>query len=216
MKHRASKIKVLRKDIDLRVVYEDFDPEKYSTVVCTRCGYATLDSYFGKITEVEKKCIRDEITPRFKSYRDKKTTYTYMDAIQRFSFVLANAVAKKTKYSESAYICLKNAWLLRGAYENYDFETCGMQKKELIAREKIFLQKAYSGFLTAVSTEEFPICGMDKETYNYLLAALAYKNGDDGIAGDMLAKIINNKFVSKRVKDRALELKELLRNGDKS
>ena len=35
-------------------------------------------------------------------------------------------------------------------------------------------QQAYEGFMKAMSTEMFPMCGMDQCTVDYLLAAMAY------------------------------------------
>ena len=48
--------------------------------------------------------------------------------------------------------------------------------------EEAFYKQAYDGMLKAVSTEMFPICGMDQGTVDYLLATMSihYKKYDVG------------------------------------
>ena len=62
-----------------------------------------------------------------------------------------------------------------------------------------------------MQTEPFPICGMDEYTFIYLVAELARKCKDYGISLKLISDIITSKTVSPKIKDRARELKDLIK-----
>ena len=62
--------------------------------------------------------------------------------------------------------------------------------------------------MKAVSTEMFPICGMDQSTMDYLLAVMSFHYKKYDVASKTLANVITSASASRKMKDKALELKD--------
>lgn len=210
---RTGKARLLSTDSDLRPRYQGIDPVKYDVIVCNNCGYAALVRFFEHITLSQAHLIKDNITPKFKGINDGIDMYTYDDAILRYRLALVNAVVKKSRISERAYICLKIAWLMRGKAEHLEENTPDYKNviKELKANEQEFLEKAYEGFKGALGQEIFPICGMDEPTLIYLIADLARQCKDYDLAYKYTGEVIVSRVAGNKLKDRARELKEMIR-----
>lgn len=209
---RTGKVRLAGADTDLRPRYMGVDALKYDAVLCPKCGYAALNRYFNFIMARQAANIKEEISKTF-SYEEKKDkVYSYDDAIMRHKLALLNTVVKNGKNSERAYTCLKLAWLYRGKremllqQEEYDKD----EVMELATEEKELLTNAYEGFESAFSKEDFPMCGMDQYTLLYLLAELARRIGDNEAAARHVSKVLVGKNVQKRIKDKAVDLKEKL------
>ena len=99
---------------------------------------------------------------------------------------------KKGKNSEKAYECLKISWLYRGWIEELskakkkDEKTLAECRKE----EATYYEQAYEGFLKAIASENFPMCGMEESTVNLLMANIAYKLGKVDIASRFISMIL--------------------------
>lgn len=207
---KSGKAKLIGTDQDLRAKFEGIDPAKYDVLLCPSCGYAALSRYFSNITSVQAKLIREKVSQNvhINSYSDE--VYSYEQALERYKLALVDAVVKKAKASEKAYICLKSAWLVRGYAEslreegNPDEQTL----KELAQEETEYLDNAYKGFVEARQSEGFPMCGMDEVTIDYLIAALAARSRKYDVAGKLVAAILTNSAASARIKERARDLKE--------
>ncbi|MBQ7066693.1 MAG: DUF2225 domain-containing protein [Lachnospiraceae bacterium] len=209
---RIGKAKLLKTDLDLRPKYENVDMLKYDVILCPHCGYAALSRYFKFITSPQARLIKENISPNFKHIKEKGVIYTYEEALSRYKLTLANAIVKKAKPSEKAYICLKTAWLLRGAAESLkkdepDYE---QKKAELTKEEDEFLRNALEGFLTARQTEGYPMCGMDETTVDYLIAVLAMRFEQFDISSKLIAGILVSHTATPRMKDKARDVKEML------
>lgn len=211
---RAGKNKLISQDTDLRAKYSIVDPVKYDCIVCNNCGYAALVRYFDKSTSTQLKLIRDNISGKFKGVDETAPTYTYDEALVRYQLALANAVVKKAKNSEKAFICLKTAWIIRGKSESIpeDMEDIKEVKRELYKQEMGYIQNAYKGFKIAMQTEDFPICGMDEFTFIYLTAELARKCKDFNVSMKLISDIITSTKSSTRIKDKARELKDRIKH----
>lgn len=208
---RAGKARMIGSDSDLRPRYEVIDVIKYDTVVCPRCGYSALVRYFKFMTNIQARLIKEGICANYRSHDYNGSVYSYDVALERYKLVLANAIVKKAKPSEKAYICLKSAWLLRGMIEDLQMDASYVRKKVIYHKqEEEYLKNAYQGFLTARSTEPFPLCGMDEVTLDYLLAALAVRFMDFNVANKMISELLSNQAVNPRIKERARQLKEEL------
>ena len=96
---------------------------------------------------------------------------------------------------------------LGDVYKRQDPETLE-KKKEAKEQEEAFYQQAYEGFMKAMSTEMFPMCGMDQCTVDYLLAAMAYHFKKYDVASKCISRIQATPSASKKMKDRAYDLKE--------
>lgn len=209
---RTGKARLIRTDMDLRNVYEDIEPLKYDVILCPKCGYGALARFFLSVSSIQHKYISEKITPNFKPLQDEGEDYTYEQALARYKVAFANAVVKMAKFSEGAYLSLKTAWLYRSYKESLDETMTGYEAKceKLEQEEKSHLRKAYDYFVKAVSKEEFPMCGMDEPTVDYIIAVLAMEFGDYFDSSKLLSKIITSYSASPRLKDRARDAKEEL------
>lgn len=209
---KSGKARLLKTEMDLRNVYEGIEPLKYDIILCPKCGYAALSRFFSTVTSVQQKYITEKITPNFKPLEESGDEYTFDEAINRYNIAFANAVVKVAKVSEGAYLSLKTGWLCRSYKESLDPESGDYEAKfaRIEKMEKDYLRRAYDLFLKAVQSEDFPMCGMDEGTVDYLLAALAMEFGDYFDASKLLSRLITSYTVSNRLKDKARELKEVL------
>ena len=209
---RSGKTRMIHTDMDLRNVYDGIEPLKYDVILCPKCGYAALSRFFPNITNIQQKYISEKITPNFKPLHEDGEDYSYEQALARYKIAFANAVVKMAKFSEGAYLSLKTAWIYRSYKESLDKETAGYEAKyeKLEIAEKENLRKAYDYFVKAVQTEEFPMCGMDEPTVDYIIAVLAMEFGDYFDSSKLLSKLITSYSASGRLKDRARDVKEEL------
>ncbi|MGN0485451.1 MAG: DUF2225 domain-containing protein [Lachnospiraceae bacterium] len=209
---KSGRAKRLQPDEDLRPRFQYIDTMKYGVTVCPHCGYAALDNQFEHITSGQRKLVRENVCSQFKSdlSHQEDIVYDYPTAIDRFELALLNAVVKKGKTSEKAYICLKLAWLYRGYVEELEAAEKKDEKRlaESKKHEEEFYQEAYDGFLKAISTESFPMCGMPQSTVDYLLAYMSYHFGKYEVCSRFIASIVQSTTVSQKMKDKTLELKE--------
>lgn len=207
---KSGKAKLIGTDQDLRAKYEGIDAVKYDVELCPVCGYAALTRYFPHLTSAQAKLIRENISQKVHLHTYTGDTYSYEEALERYKLCLANAVVKRARPSEKAFICLKSGWLLRGYQEQLQESGEGDAAKlaELKTMEDSYLLNAYNGFVEAVSSESFPMCGMDEMTTNYLLAALATRFKKYDVASKMIATILTSTSANARMKDRARDLKE--------
>ena len=215
---KTSKARMLGTDQDLRARYEGIDAAKYEVVMCPVCAYAALIRYFTNVTSAQAKLIKEKISQTVHLTTYDEETYSYEQAVERYKLALVNAVVKRAKTSEKAYICLRNAWLLRGYRES-------LQEKEqpdteliekLEKQENEFLENAYRGFTEARQSEMFPICGMNTITIDYLLSVLAIRFKEYDVATKLLSTVITSSGANARIKDKAREMKEqILREQSK-
>ncbi|MCH5337320.1 MAG: DUF2225 domain-containing protein [Acetatifactor sp.] len=207
---KSGKAKLLGTDTDLRAKYDIIDPGKYDVILCPHCGYAALTRFFDKITHAQGKLIMEKISSSVQIWGHSDAIYSYPVAMERYKLALVNAVVKKARSSEKAYICLKSAWIVRGYKESLQAE--GSTDFELMAnlekQEDEFLQNAYKGFAEARQNEGFPMCGMDEITLDYLLAVLAAHCKKYDVASKMIGSVLTSSAANPRMKDKARDLKE--------
>ncbi len=209
---RTGKVRMKNVDIDLRPDYDELDMTKYDVIACPDCGYAALGRYFPNLNKYQINDIRIKICMNYKKIEYKAPTYSYEYARSLYQLALANAVVKKAKNSEKAYICLKTAWVIRGETQRLDPALPDYEDKKAAndAQEKELLSNALNGFIMARQSEEFPIAGMDSTTMDYLVAALAVETEQYDIAGKMISELLTSKVANSRIKDKARYLKEIM------
>lgn len=207
---KTGKAKLIGTDMDLRARYEGIDAVKYDVELCGSCGYAALSRYFSTLTAPQIKLIKEKICNGVHVKPYEGETYTYEHAFERYQLALANAVVKKSRASEKAYICLKSGWLVRGWRECLQED--GKENAQLIAelakKEEEYLQNAYKGFIEARKSESFPMCGMDEVTIDYLLAVLSARFKKYDVASRLVSSILTSPTANARTKDKARDLKE--------
>lgn len=209
---KSNRARLLSTDMDLRPVHQDIDSVKYDVVACPHCGYAVLARYFGPLSKMQVNKIKEAITSQYTKSDKRNKVYSYDTAIERSKLALLSSVIKGAKDSEKAYVCLKIAWLFRGKAEHLAaYEEAEKERQEFAEQEKQFLRKAYDGLYMARQKEHFPICGMDEVTFDYLLAALAYRFDDYETSAKLVGEILSNKAAGFRVKEKTRDLKEELK-----
>ena len=218
---RTGHARLIDKDTDLRPIYEHIDVSKYDVIACDKCGYASLGRFWGKLATRQARAINSEIASSFTGIdtSEDKGIFSYEDAIVRYQLALVTTMVKHAKSSERAYTCLKYAWTLRGYRKSLGAtgDPANTEKiKSLYADEQECIQNAYEGFVAALSKESFPIVGMDEMTMNYLLGDLARRLGKYEEALRFVAAVITSRTANQRIKDKALELKELIRENAKA
>ena len=211
---KTGKPRLIGSDSDLRPKYAGIDSIKYDAVVCPFCGYAALSRFFTAIPSAQAKLIKENVTPAFRGLPDDGETYTYEQASNRHKLALLNTVVKRGKNSEKAYTCLKIGWLYRGQKENMPANTPQPEefKKQCDEAEAEMIANAYEGFVQARSKEDFPICGMDEATFDYLLADLACRTGHYEDAGKFASSVILSRTANAKLKDKARDLRDMIKD----
>lgn len=203
---KGGKAKLVGTDADLRPKYQELDIVKYDVVMCPYCGYAALTRYFPSPLDIQRKRIREKICATFKSNLDYPDTISYDQALDRYKMALVNAIVKGTKASEKAYICLKASWVCRGKAE--EIGESNPEYAKIKAMEAEYSKNAFEGFVSAVTNENFPMCGMDEQTINYLIAVLGMMNDHLDVTQKMIANILQSQVANPRLKEKARDLKE--------
>lgn len=210
---KSGRVKRLESDQDLRPRHQYIDTLKYSVWSCPYCGYTGLSRNIDELTSVQRKLIAENVCTKFTGGDPNVTDdmiYDYDQAIERYKLALFNCVTKKGKASELAYICLNISWLLRTKIEQMSSEN-EIEKKIIEntkKEENLFYDQAYEGFLKAVSSEDYPMCGMEQSTVDYLMAVMSYRKGKLDVATKFLTSILGSKVANRRIKDKSLELRD--------
>ena len=211
---RTGRVRAMEPDMDLRPRHEHIDTLKYDMIACPYCGYAGYGKGFQYLTPSQRKAVKDNICSSFKPKKEEAPLpyYTYEEALERHKLALVNAIVKRGKASEKAYICLKTGWLFRGMRESLLSDEPDYDKKKLEYEqtENQFLRNAYDGFLHARESESFPIAGMDQMTLDFLLANLAIRFEEYETASRLVASLLSSKTTPARIKDKARDLKMII------
>jgi hypothetical protein len=210
---KSGRVKRLEPDKDLRPRFQYIDSNKYDICSCPKCGYTGMNRYFSHVTTAQIKLLREGVQQRFNPSAiksEKEASLTYERAIERYKLALFSTIVKRGKDSEKAYECLKLAWLYRGWLEELDKEgEVDAQLKETYEKEQnVYYEQAYEGFIKALATEDFPMCGMEEQTVNLLLANMAFRLKKYEQASHFVSTILISKVASRSIKDRAHDLKE--------
>ena len=207
---KNARVKRLQPDFDLRPRFENIDTLKYDVYACPYCGYAAMGRYFEHLTKGQIQLVKDNVCANFKRTGDAEPdSYTYEQAIARYKLALYNSIVKRAKTSEKAYTCLKISWLYREmAGMDAASEEEKAKKAEYAKLQEEFYKEAYEGFQKALATETFPMCGMDSFTMDYLIASMACHFKDFSYASKAVSNILSSQIADRRIKNRALELKE--------
>lgn len=208
--------KLDRTEFDLRPVYKGLDGLKYDVIFCNNCGYAALERYFEELRPAQKKNLQEKVCSKYKKREFIEGAYTYEHAIERYKLALYCTIQKVSSASETGYVCLKLAWLLQNMADAMEqspekYPNATAEKIEDARKQAdIYEAKSYEVMYKARMEEDFPICGMDEVTFDYLVAALAYKAEKYDVASRMLSNVSASREASDRLKDKAYDLKQMI------
>ncbi|MCX7749073.1 MAG: DUF2225 domain-containing protein [Clostridia bacterium] len=193
---KTSGVRILSKDSDFMVYYQEPNPSFYDAWLCTYCGYASLSNKFNTVSDKQKKLIRDNITPKWKFEKTYPHLYDVDTAIEIHQIALLNSIVKQAKDSEKAMICLKIAWLHR--------------IKNNPEGENKFLNQAQQGFLKALEKEDFPVVGLDQASLQYLIGELYRRLSDPSNALLWFGRVLASRNATPKIKDMARTQKDLI------
>jgi uncharacterized protein (DUF2225 family) len=195
---KRSKLRVASRDADLRTHYHHIDPNPYDILMCSHCGYTALSAYFDRITDKQITLIRQNIMAQY-NHREHPIPLSPEHALERYKMALLCAVTIGAKASVKAIICLKIAW----QYRDIGNESGEMQ----------FMRNALSGLKEAYGSEPFPLAGLDEFSAQLTIAELSRRTGDSAEAMRWISRLVTAKGVPAAIKDRAVDIKELLKTG---
>lgn len=208
---KTGRVKRLEPDFDLRPRFQYIDTNKYDISSCPKCGYTAMNRYFAHLSSGQIKMIDEGVRRKFKPTKEPEPEmYTYDEAVERYKLALYNTLVKKGKASEKAFECLKISWLYRGKTEELmaaaekDEKAIEESKKE----EMLYYTQAYEGFLKAIASESFPMCGMEESTINLLVGSMAFKLEKYDIASRFVSMVLTSHAAGRSAKDRAMDMKE--------
>lgn len=215
---KSGKARRLQPDFDLRPRFEAIDVNKYDVTSCRKCGYTALNKDFAHLTAGQMKLISEGVRKNYRiieeGFSDKAPDYDI--SIERYKLALYCSMVKRARISEKSYICLKIAWLYRGKIEQAIRESELPAAKltkllEVCKKEELkFYGNAYTGLIEARTTESFPICGMDTNTFDMLLSAMAFNLDKLDEASRFVSGLLVSRTVSSGIKNRAIDLKEMI------
>ena len=191
---KTSVAKFVETKADLRPIYSNINVTKYDT-------------------QVQRKLLREKIQANYKSHEEVVCdAYSTETAISRLKMALLCTVTKAGKESEIGNICLKIDWLYQDLADELDENSSDYESKKenYLAEAHNFAMNAYEHLSKARMEEEFPIAGMNETTLDYLLSYLGYVKGEYQTAMQYLSGVVSTRGISPRLKDKCLELKELL------
>ena len=211
---RTGRARFIGTDDILKPIYEGIDTCKYDVILCPHCGYAASQRNYGHLTAKQRKAIRENVEPRFKAKENDTDTYSYERAVRRCKMAMLTEMVTGGKISESAYLCLKLAWIYRGEIE--EAQNTGETDERIKTYHKYeneYLEDAYNGFKQAVATEYPPIAGMDEMTINYLLTSIAANLGRNDEAKQFGSAILTSRMANAKLKDKTRSVLENIKNN---
>lgn len=207
-----SKLRRKESDQDLRPRFQFIDSLKYGVTACPYCGFSAPVKSFDHLTSLQQKRLREKVTSQFMPREDSNDTILdYATAITQHELALVCAISMEQPVSEQGYLYLQLAWLLRGRIEEAQAEP-GLATPELMQqlkdKEERYYKQAYDLLSQAATQENFPICGMDSNTFDYLLAVMSFRFKEYDLATRYCGSIVQTRGVSAKLKDKALMLKD--------
>lgn len=205
-------------DLDLRPRPGNIDALKYIVLECPVCGYADLAKFFSNVTAKELEILKNNSlkwdTNAFlrEGERDYQTAYTY------FKSAIRSNLVRGSKNGKRALTALYTSWILRGWRES--MISAGKEIRDedqmSLTEERKLIKYAFNNFRIAETTEEFPICGIDEPTFDYLMAAIAYELGSRNEAGKYIIKVLHNKHIKSTMRVKAEDLRDLITQEESS
>ena len=194
---RTRKCRYLKSDTDLRAHFSPYDPIYYDVVHCHFCGYTAMNSHFDQVSEKQAALLSERVKSQYR-YKEYPLELKPPDVTELYQLALLCALIKKVKASERAMLCLRLGWIAR--------------EQEDDKREQRYLSLALEGFELAYQSEDFPMYGMEPITLCYLLGDLSRKMGRLDKAMQYAGRVLTSKDASERLKDRARDLKWLIKD----
>lgn len=189
--------RIASRDSDFFINYSVVSPYLYEVWICNHCGYAAMKSDFDKIKNFQKELVIKKITTKWRS-RVYPEIFTEKIAIERYKLALINSIEIERPKSTQGMLLLKIAWMYRILKD---------EKSELSA-----LESALDCFLEAYSNENFPVYGMQKDSFTYLIGELNRRLNRSSEALKWYSTVITTIGASQRIKEMARDGKDKIKS----
>lgn len=157
------RLKLIKTDTDLRPYYKGIDTIPYEITTCEHCGYSTFYNEF--ILNLKADDAENISNILSKNFQPKKfpEKLSNENGIEKYKLSILVAKAhSETQKSKLSNLYMKLAWLFRNE-NNQEGE-----KYELAC-----LKNSYQLGIEAFKEENFPVMGISKSTFSYLLGDIA-------------------------------------------
>ncbi len=196
---RMTKVRLFNTDTDLRPYYEGIDVVAYEPVTCPNCGYSSIFKTFYDVTDGTRDAIRAHLEKNY-TKRDWPNLVDTQTAIEKFLLALQCLEPKKASIGEQAYIYLKLSWLFR-VHNKVD----SSKKNELFCQKK-FVDTAEQTFAEV----KFPVLDWEEPVFLFLIGEVCRRVGDYERAYKYIGKILLDRSVSDKIRERARDVKEMI------
>ena len=210
---KPGEIKTEGMDIDMRPRSVNADIIKYRVVECPGCGFADMEKYFNEVGTNEAALIKEKLIRKADADDINEISREYAEAYRYYRSALRCALIRSLKSSRRGYIALNTAWLLRGWREKLMNEGYMVMDTDPMSaeEEKKILSYTLRTFMDAWANEDFPVCGMDGPTFDYLIAALCYEQGHIADSQKYLLRCLQEQDLKPVLRTMAEELREMIR-----
>lgn len=202
-------------DMDLRPKYINIDPIKYYILECPFCGYADMESTYNEINKYEIEELRKNHLKNDNSYASDKDVRDYSEAFTHYKAAMRCDLVRRAGYGKRGYTALYAAWLLRGWREfMIMLEENVSPSDQMSEKEEMKLIKyAYNNFREAEKTEDFPISGIQENTFDYIMAVLSYKLDNIQEAGRYIMHVLRSDNLKPVIRTKAEDFHEMIRKS---
>ncbi len=190
-------LKLIKTDTDLRPHYEGINTIPYEITTCENCGYSNYFKEFPlNIPKNEINNIKKNLSNKFKPklYPEHLTT---LDGMEKYRLAILSARCCDTEKSKLMNLYMKLSWLARDNDITKDIELKCIKYAYKLGKE-------------AIKEETFPVQGINKSTFSYLLGEFArrLKLYDEAIRWLRNAESLQESSLS--LKDRIEEVSKLI------
>ncbi len=193
----TTKLKLIKTDTDLRPYYKGIDTVPYEITTCENCGYSNFYNEFPlNLSKNEIDVILQKLNKAFKP-KTFPTRLTNEDGIEKYKLAIIVAKLRNSNNSILSNLYMKLSWLLRNEK--------GSEKMELACTKY-----AYELGKIAFKEEPFPVLGINKSTFSYLLGDFARRLGKYDEAKKWLKNASSFQETSLSLKDRVIDVTSLI------
>jgi len=162
-KVKTSAVKIIKRDSDFCAYYGGENPTFYGVYVCPKCGYASFESVYDKISIAQIAQVKQKVMANWKG-KDYGGKRNLDDAIAVHKLALLNYNVMSASKFLLAKACLRLAWFHR--------------QQEDSEKEMQFVKHAAQMYELAYTNEDFEGSGEKEYVVYYLLGELNRRLGE--------------------------------------
>ncbi|MCC5910248.1 MAG: DUF2225 domain-containing protein [Clostridiaceae bacterium] len=181
-KVRGRKLKVLERQTDYYVKYQDLNPIYYHVWICPKCGYSATEGEYVELNKDQIHIVKEKISNKWKQ-QDYGTIRTQQEAEASYKLAILTGQLLKKPKGYLGGLSLKLAWIYREMKDE---------------REMEFLNYALDFFETSYQQEPLPVAGLDEVSLAYLIGELKRRLDDPETAIKWFAKALDHPEIKRK------------------